>query len=294
MRLQSSSSIASFVLSLLISIEKSDSRSSSAAATGAWSNRNSQSHYQPAVVENADDLHQRRQIQEEEDDNKVCIINGDLSCTSTYYVYREFENGGVTFSEALSATGYYADLENCVLAPVYSYSDLLAISDSIPPCKAAYTAASKDPLKTYRESKSCIQEGRVPYNCDFSPLGETLGSLWGDDAHAAMDIGLCSLEDWFGDDFTDGEIWCPELKQNWFNFGSSKEEIPTDVWRAGDSSYCGDGPIQNAAAAFATDYTTGKPTAVLKAVNSGEYLSGAVYKCCQDDVVTCYNDGEEI
>ena len=82
--------------------------------------------------------------------------------------------------------------------------------------------------------------------------------------------------------------WCPDLKMNWFNFGS-KEEIPLEVWQTGySSSYCGDGPIQNAAAAFATDYTSGKPIAALEAINSGEYLSGAVYKCCQD-IVTCYN-----
>ena len=232
-----------------------------------------------------------------DNDNKVCIIDGDLSCTSTYYVYKEFEDGGATFAQAHAATGYDADLEHCVLAPIYSYKDLLEISDAIPPCKAAYTAASKDPLATYRESKACLNEGRIPFNCDFSSLGDALDDLWGEDAatNSVGEFGSCSLREWFGDGdiVAGGQMWCPALRQKWFNLGSN-EAIPSEVWKAGDSSYCGDGPIQNAAAAFATDYTSNKdntPTAALKAVNSGEYLHGAVYKCCQD-VVTCYNDEE--
>jgi hypothetical protein len=211
------------------------------------------------------------------------------NCASTYYYYKDFEENGVTFAEAHAATGTAADLEGCVLAPIYSYEDLIEISDVIPPCKAAYTAAYKDPLQVFREAKECEANGKIPYNCDFATLGDTLKTLWmGDDAGS---FGVCSLEDWFGDDITNGEVWCPALKQNWFNYGSS-EPIPSNAWRAEDSNYCGDGPIQNVAAAFATDYYTEDPTAVLKALNSGEYLHGAVYKCCQQDVVKCYNDKE--
>ena len=233
---------------------------------------------------------------DDENDSKTCIIDGDVRCTSTYYVYKEFEDGGVTFAQARAATGYDADLESCVLAPIYSYQDLLDISNVIPPCKAAYTAAYKDPLTVYRESKTCLDDGRIPFNCDFSTLGGTLGALWGDEYRSVTtqkmgEFGSCSLSEWFGDGefIAGGHVWCPALRQNWFNLGNKKEggAIPPEVWNEGDSSFCGDGPIQNAAAAFATDYTSSKPTAALKAVNSGEYLPGAVYKCCQD-VVTCY------
>uniref|UniRef100_A0A7S4ELU5 Subtilisin n=1 Tax=Pseudo-nitzschia australis TaxID=44445 RepID=A0A7S4ELU5_9STRA len=291
MRFQSSSSSSScYTLAVLLSVVTSGSAD--------WTGSRPQSYSQggiPRMQQQQAEIIQTINDKYKDEDNRVCIIDGDLSCTSTYYVYKEFRDGGATLAQAHAATGYDADLENCVLAPIYSYKDLLEISDAVPPCKAAYTAASKDPLAIYRESQACMDEGRIPFNCDFSSLGDALGELWGEDAahHGTGGFGSCSLQEWFGDGdlVAGGQMWCPVLRQNWFNLGS-KEAIPSEVWRAGDSSYCGEGPIQNAAAAFATDYTAGNtPTAALKAVNSGEYLHGAVYKCCQD-VVTCYNDEE--
>lgn len=235
-----------------------------------------------------------RRLQQQEEiritsGKKKCIIDGDRSCTSTYYVYKEFENG-VTFAQAHAATGYDPELDRCVLAPIYSYEDLLQISDAIPQCKAAYTAASKDALTTYRQSESCLNQGQIPYNCDYATLGETLDDLWGDNDTRNNNIGTfgaCSLDEWFQDThfLAGAPLWCPSLRENWVNFGSS-EAIPPEVWKAGDSSYCGDGPIHNAGAAFATDYSNHEPTAILKAVNSGEYLDGAVYQCCQS-LVAC-------
>jgi hypothetical protein len=285
MKLQSSSTNSALVISFLIRIDRShgSSSTSSASSSSAWNSINNRNPRRRQQVRR----HRRRRAQEVDENDeqeidkkkgtKKCTIDGDFSCTTTFYKYKEFENG-VTFSAALAATGYYPDLYDCVLAPIYSYTDLLEISDSIPPCKAAYTAANKDPLKSYREKTSCIENGNAPTlsssrNCDLS-------------SHIhADDSGLCSIDDLLDNNFTD---WCPDLKMHWFNFGS-KEEIPLEVWQTGySSSYCGDGPIQNAAAAFATDYTSGEPIAALKAINSGEYLSGAVYKCCQD-IVTCYS-----
>ena len=291
MKFRSSSTNSALVLSVLMRIDISHgtttttTSSSSASSSSAWNSINNQNLQRRQHVH--ENRRRRRRVQEdnEKDDQetdmkkgtKKCIIDGDFSCTTTYYKYKEFENG-VTFSAALAATGYYPDLYNCVLAPIHSYVDLLEVSDSIPPCKAAYTAANKDPLKSYREKIACIEDGNAPTlpsskNCDLS-------------SHMPVDdSGLCSIDNLFDDNSTD---WCPDLKMNWFNFGS-KEEIPLEVWQTGySSSYCGDGPIQNAAVAFATDYTSGKPIAALMAINSGEYLSGAVYKCCQD-IVTCYN-----
>lgn len=287
--------------SILLSlwIEPTPVRSSGGVSGGTWGSGDNR--YRSKKNDNDNDylattlrrMQEQLETSEGEKPAPICVLESDAgdTCGSTYYVYKDFEeDGGVTFSQAHAATAYEADLEGCVLAPIYSYQDLVDISESIPPCKAAYTAAHKDPLRTYRESKSCFLNGRVPYNCDYSTLGEALESLWGGNEMGRF--GSCSLGDWFGDDFTDGQIWCPALKSNWVNFGN-KGAIPSDVWRSGDSSYCGDGPIPNAAAAFATDYdlSTGEPSASLKAVNSGEYLSGAVYKCCQDDVVVCYTDG---
>lgn len=220
-----------------------------------------------------------------------CAIGGVENCESTYYYYKDFD-GGVTFAEAHSAIGAEADLEHCVLAPISSYDDLVEISAVIPPCTAAYTAAYKDPLRVFREARACVLNGMVPYNCDYEPLGKSLKSLWG--GAESGSFAVCSLEEWF-EDFTGGESWCPSLKNDgWVNFGST-DPIPSNVWRAGDSSYCSEGPIQNAAAAFATDYSTIKPeehkepTVFLKALNSGEYLHGAVYKCCQQEATSCFD-----
>eukprot|EP00531_Pseudo-nitzschia_arenysensis_P002738 CAMPEP_0116119002 /NCGR_PEP_ID=MMETSP0329-20121206/2408_1 /TAXON_ID=697910 /ORGANISM="Pseudo-nitzschia arenysensis, Strain B593" /LENGTH=289 /DNA_ID=CAMNT_0003612673 /DNA_START=22 /DNA_END=891 /DNA_ORIENTATION=- len=221
---------------------------------------------------------------------KSCAIEDN--CESTYYYYKDFENG-VTFAQAHSAIGTEADLHGCVLAPIYSHSDLVEISQAIPPCKAAFTAAYKDPLRVYREARACILNGFLPYNCDYQPLGTTLSYFW--DGADVGSFGVCSLEEWFGDDFTGGETWCPALKEDgWVNFGST-ESIPSSAWRDGDSSYCGEGPIQNAAAAFAMDYgaqatITGEPNVFLKSLNSGEYLPGAVYKCCDQNVLACFTE----
>ncbi len=232
---------------------------------------------------------------------KSCAIEDN--CDSTYYYYKDFpKNGGVNFAQAHSAIGTEADLKGCVLAPIYSYNDLVEISQAIPPCKAAYTAAYKDPMKVYREAKACLLNGQVPYNCDYQPLGTTLSYLWGGENADAGSFGACSLEEWFADDvFTGGETWCPSLKEDgWVNFGST-DSIPSSAWKDGDSSYCGEGPIQNAAAAFAMDYGSsatstssstssiaGEPTVFLKSLNSGEYLPGAVYKCCDQNTLACF------
>ena len=220
---------------------------------------------------------------------KSCAIEDH--CDSTYYYYKDFEDG-VTFAEAHSAIGNEADLQGCVLAPIYSYEDLAEISAAIPPCKAAYTAAYKDPLRVFREARACVLNGLLPYNCDYEPLEKTLKNLW--EGADRGSFGVCSLEEWFGDDFTGGETWCPALKEDgWVNFGST-EEIPSSAWKDGDSSYCGEGPITNAAAAFAIDYNAfsedGEPTVFLKGLNSGEYLPGAVYKCCEQNVATCFRE----
>lgn len=226
--------------------------------------------------------------------SKSCAIGGIENCASTYYYYKDFEEGA-TFAEAHAAIGTEADLEHCVLAPIYSYQDLVEISEAIPPCKAAYTAAYKDPLRVYQEAKTCISNGENPNNCDYEPLGKSLKKLW--DGANPGDFGVCSLEEWFRDSTgIGGETWCPALKTDgWVNFGST-EEIPSGIWRDGDSSYCGEGPIHNAAAAFATDYTASggehnvEPAVFLKTLNSGECLPGAVYKCCQQEVAACFHE----
>lgn len=295
MKYQSTFSHACALLSLLTSAAAS-SRNNGVSG-GTWSSGGDSVHNNPSssttttndYLESTLRRLQARLITDRRGRSKSCRIDGIENCASTYYYYKDFEDGGITFAEAHAATGTAADLEGCVLAPIYSYEDLVEISDVIPPCKAAYTAAYKDPVQVFREAKECELNGNIAYNCDFATLGDTLDKLWG--GADAGSFGVCSLEDWFGDDFTNGEVWCPALKQNWYNYGSS-EAIPSNAWRAGDSHYCGDGPIHNAAAAFATDYSTEDPTAVLKALNSGEYLNGAVYKCCQQDEVTCYNEKE--
>ena len=296
MKYQSPFSHACVLLSLLTNAAAtSTSTRNNGVSGGTWSSTSSSSSTTTSTTNNNDYVEltlrrlQSRLITDRRGRSKSCQINGVENCTSTYYYYKDFEDNGVTFAEAHAATGTAADLEGCVLAPIYSYEDLVEISDVIPPCKAAYTAAYKDPLQVFREAKECEANGNIPYNCDFTTLGDTLETLWG--GADAGSFGVCSLEDWFGDDFTNGEVWCPALKQNWYNYGSS-EAIPLNAWRAGDSNYCGEGPIHNAAAAFSTDYSTEDPSAVLKALNSGEYLHGAVYKCCQQDVVKRHNQKE--
>eukprot|EP00536_Pseudo-nitzschia_multiseries_P014019 jgi/Psemu1/291198/fgenesh1_pg.647_\ len=221
---------------------------------------------------------------------------------------------GVTLAEARAAPDTDPELAGCVLAPIESEEDLIAVSDAIPPCKAAYTAVTKDALTTYREARACLGEGRIPFNCDYSSLKHALDGLWGD-AYLrpnAGTFGACSLREWF----SDGELllagvdpWCPALREGWTNgsgsgsgsdvsaSSASASVVPSGaVWNAGDTVYCGDGPIPDAAAAFATEYSynddsnSDEPTAYLKAVNGAEALDGAVYRCCAERIATCYRD----
>jgi hypothetical protein len=84
-------------------------------------------------------------------------------------------------------------------------------------------------------------------------------------------------------------IWCPALRENWYNFGTNIT-IDKSLWNHDEPSYCGVGPIPFAAALTTTDYSDGDPSASLTAVNGGTLLPGAVYQCCKE-YITCFDDG---
>ena len=138
------------------------------------------------------------------------------------YVYKEFEHG-VTFSEALIAPTIYPELAKCILSPVYDKNELLEISLVVPPCKAAYTAAYKEPIKVYNDITSCSgpPECGSGLNLDEIVIGKGI-----------CDFGTYPYKTSFE------EYWCDALKDDWVNFGTDTE-LGKNVWAQGEPYYCG-------------------------------------------------------
>mmetsp|Transcript_11577 Transcript_11577/g.21359 ORF Transcript_11577/g.21359 Transcript_11577/m.21359 type:complete len:507 (-) Transcript_11577:89-1609(-) len=207
------------------------------------------------------------------------------------YIYREFPEG-VMFHDAVMAPNNQDSLTHCILAPVHTKEDLIKISEVVPPCKAAYTAAYKNPLEQYSDVHSCLDMSKPPPTCgdgyDFESvfLGKgkcDISALYTAVGHSRM------LEDAESAARGGGELWCPTLRDYWVNFGS-KKEVPYNVWQYGEPFYCGSGPIPDAGIIPYTEYKYGYPNVGLVAVNGGMLLPGAVYKCCRE-LKSCIEDG---
>ena len=206
----------------------------------------------------------------------LCNFEND----SAFYLYKDFEQAGVTFFEALSAPDHpteckeprdqcdtkellYSDLENCYLAGVTTFDDLIGIQAVIPPEKSAYIALYKDTIAQFEDAKRCSDEFEFGSNKD-----EARGIIATSKTASKMDS-----------DGSVNEISCPELKTGWSNYGSDIE-IPSNIWNNGELSYSFSGPIQNAAAVWPVE-PEGDNYGDMRDVNAGWKLPGAVYKCCK-------------
>ena len=214
----------------------------------------------------------------------------DFENDSTFYLYKDFGQVGITFFEALSAPDHrteckergipcdtkellYTDLNNCYLADVTTFDDLIGIQAVIPPKKAAYIAVYKDTVAQFEDAKSCSQS--LPEsNCVVENYKQNLVYGYGknkddeDTARISVDF----------DEYSE-EVSCTALKQGWLNYGSDVA-IPKNIWKNGQPSYCYSGPIQNAAAVWPVQ-PDGKNYGDMRDVNAGWKLPGAVYKCCK-------------
>jgi len=192
----------------------------------------------------------------------------DFETDSAFYLYKDFGPAGVTFFEALTAPEQGAepsDLENCYLAGVTTFDDLIGIQAVIPPEKSAYVAVYKDTIAQFEAAKSC-SESYPGFVCE----GETY-----DDMFQARGIGQARVNT----DMPSRTTLCPDLEKGWFNYGTDVE-IPSNVWKSGEVSYCFSGPIQNAAAVWPVE-PSGNNYGDMRDVNAGRKLPGAVYKCCK-------------
>lgn len=193
----------------------------------------------------------------------------DVQSHSAFYLYKDFDQSGVTFFQALNAPQHqpeckdpsgqcdmkellYPDLENCYLAGVTTFDDLIGIQAVIPPRKSAYVALYKDTVAQYNDAKSC-SESLPDFNCETENVGEN-------------------------------GTECSALKMGWFNYGSNVQ-IPSSIWSNGQLSYCFSGPIKNAAAVWPVE-ANGNNYGDMRDVNAGWKLPGAVYKCCKS-LQTC-------
>jgi len=213
----------------------------------------------------------------------LCNFEND----SAFYLYKDFGQAGTTFSEALSAPDHreeckerefhcnpkeplYPDLDNCYLADVTSFDDLIGIQAVIPPKKAAYVSVYKDTIAQFNEAKGCNQSVSGNSECRVEKYKQNLvyGNGKSKDGEDSAQISMDSEE-----------ISCTGLKEGWFNYGSDVA-VPTDLWRNGQPSYCFSGPIQNAAAVWPV-HPNGSNYGDMRDVNAGWKLTGAVYKCCK-------------
>lgn len=210
----------------------------------------------------------------------------DLENDSSFYLYKDFGQAGVTFFEALSAPDHraecndpnspcemkdplYSDLDNCYLADITTFDDLIGIQAVIPPKKAAYIAVYKDTVAQFEDAKTCSQS--LPdLNCVVENYKQNLTYGYGKvgDDEELTQISMDSDNN-----------SCSELKEGWFNYGSNIA-IPSNIWKNGQPSYCYSGPIQNAAAVWPVQ-PNGYNYGDMRDVNAGWKLPGAVYKCCK-------------
>ena len=135
----------------------------------------------------------------------------------------------------------------------------------IPPEKSAYVAVYKDTIAQFEAAKSC-SESYPGFVCE----GETY-----DDMFQARGIGQARVNT----DMPSRTTLCPDLEKGWFNYGTDVE-IPSNIWKSGEVSYCFSGPIQNAAAVWPVE-PSGNNYGDMRDVNAGWKLPGAVYKCCK-------------
>ena len=217
--------------------------------------------------------------------NLKCLLC-DFDNDSAFYLYKDFGQAGITFFEALSAPDHraeceehkslcdmkeplYPDLDNCYLADITTFDDLIGIQAVIPPNKAAYIAVYKDTIAQFEDAKSCSQS-LSDFNCTVENYKQNLifGYEKNKDAEDTTEISIDS-----------DKSLCPELKKGWSNYGSDIE-IPSNIWENGQLSYCFSGPIQNAAAVWPVQ-PNGYNYGDMRDVNAGWKLPGAVYKCCK-------------
>eukprot|EP00535_Pseudo-nitzschia_heimii_P004600 CAMPEP_0197178436 /NCGR_PEP_ID=MMETSP1423-20130617/3716_1 /TAXON_ID=476441 /ORGANISM="Pseudo-nitzschia heimii, Strain UNC1101" /LENGTH=567 /DNA_ID=CAMNT_0042628179 /DNA_START=31 /DNA_END=1731 /DNA_ORIENTATION=+ len=195
----------------------------------------------------------------EKEIEQQCLIC-DLENDSAFYLYKDFDQSGVTFFEALSAPDHrseckdqdsscevkeslYPELDNCYLADVMTFDDLIAIQAVIPPQKAAYVAVYKDTVAQYEAAKSCSQS--LPdFNCVVENYKENLIYGYGKNNDGEDPIGIGTDSDGNAEAMS-----CSGLKEGWFNYGSDVA-IPSNIWMEGQPSYCNSGAIQNAAAVW--------------------------------------------
>jgi len=212
-------------------------------------------------------------------------LSCDFENDSAFYLYKDFGKAGTTFFEALSAPDHradckeqddqcspkeplYPDLDNCYLADVTSFDDLIDIQAVIPTQKAAYVAVFKDTLSQFQEAKGCNESGMVNSECKVENYKHNL--IYGTENSNNSNDGVVALSD---------EYVCPGLKEGWVNFGSNVP-VPSNLWTNGQPSYCYSGPIQNAAAVWPV-HQTGSNYGDMRDVNAGWKLTGGVYKCCK-------------
>eukprot|EP00533_Pseudo-nitzschia_delicatissima_P002444 CAMPEP_0116080316 /NCGR_PEP_ID=MMETSP0327-20121206/1608_1 /TAXON_ID=44447 /ORGANISM="Pseudo-nitzschia delicatissima, Strain B596" /LENGTH=515 /DNA_ID=CAMNT_0003570995 /DNA_START=74 /DNA_END=1621 /DNA_ORIENTATION=- len=206
----------------------------------------------------------------------------DFKDDSAFYLYKDFGLAGVTFFEALSAPAneaeckepngqcdvkeaLYPDLDNCYLAGVTTFDDLIGIQAVIPPEKSAYVALYKDTIAQFEVAERCSRSVPDFTNCEE----ETYYDM-------AKGRGIFQSR---ADEMPSPDALCPDLEKGWFNYGSAVE-IPSSIWKNGKVSYCFSGPIQNAAAVWPVE-PNGSNYGDMRDVNAGWKLPGAVYKCCK-------------
>ncbi|VEU41789.1 unnamed protein product [Pseudo-nitzschia multistriata] len=122
--------------------------------------------------------------------SKSCLVC-DFDNDSAFYLYKDFGQTGVTFFEALSAPDHreachekddycdpkeplYPDLENCYLADVTSFDDLIGIQAVIPPKKAAYISVYKNTITQFNQAKSCNQSNSTDVECTVENYRQSL------------------------------------------------------------------------------------------------------------------------
>mmetsp|Transcript_16638 Transcript_16638/g.45773 ORF Transcript_16638/g.45773 Transcript_16638/m.45773 type:complete len:566 (-) Transcript_16638:133-1830(-) len=218
--------------------------------------------------------------------SKKCLAC-DVENDSAFYLYKDFGPAGTTFFEALSAPDHregcstqdfncnpkeslYPDLDNCYLADVTSFDNLIAIQAVIPPNKAAYVSVYKDTVAQYHEARSCHLSASSDNECEVEDYRQNL--VYGNGGkNVSDDIDQMSMNS--------EQISCAGLKEGWINYGTDVA-VPSHLWKSGQPSYCFSGPIQNAAAVWPV-HPTGSNYGDMRDVNAGWKLTGAVYKCCK-------------
>lgn len=159
-----------------------------------------------------------------------------------------------------------------------TFDDLIGIQAVIPPRKAAYVAVYKDVIAQFEDAKAC-SESLLDFNCEVEKYKQNLVYGYGNN-----EVEYDFVQGNMDSDNSNNEISCPKLREDWFNYGSD-DAVPSNVWKAGQPSYCYSGPIQNAAAVWPVQ-PNGYNYGDMRDVSAGWKLPGAVYKCCKS-LQTC-------